>query len=119
MATPHVAGVCALLKSLHRNWSPAQIKSAVMTTALDLGEEAMTQGAGRIEALKAAEVGTFVVPSHLSFGLAGFTPLWTEADTVWVTNRSLQSQSFTISFDNLSSGISITANPSSFSLTQK
>jgi hypothetical protein len=118
MATPHVTGVCALLKSLHRNWSPAQIKSAVMTTALDLGQEAMAQGAGRIEALKSAEVSTFVVPSQLSFGLADFTPIWTRADTVWVTNRSLQSQSFTISFDNLGSGILITANPSTFSLTQ-
>jgi subtilisin family serine protease len=33
MSTPHVAGAFALMTALHRNWTPAQMQSAIMLTA--------------------------------------------------------------------------------------
>jgi subtilisin family serine protease len=58
MASPHVAGLGALLKQLHPDWTPMMIKSALMTSASQIaGVTAFAQGAGHATPNKAADAG--------------------------------------------------------------
>ena len=64
MATPHVAGIAALLKDLHPDWSPMAIKSALMTSGSDIlngpGTDPsviFSQGAGHVTPNSAADPG--------------------------------------------------------------
>ncbi len=53
MATPHAAGVCALLLQAKPGLAPQQIKTILMETAKNLNLDANTQGAGRADGLAA------------------------------------------------------------------
>lgn len=64
MSSPHVAGLAAVLKSAHRDWTPMMIKSALMTTAYDVLDGPNTnplvifrQGAGHVQPNKAVDPG--------------------------------------------------------------
>jgi len=77
MATPHVAGVAALLVQLHPKWTPDQVKAAMMNQSVQdlkdnlLGEpvSATVMGSGRVDALAAARTVSLADPASLSYGL--------------------------------------------------
>lgn len=65
MSSPHIAGAALLLKALHPDWTPGQIKSAMMTTAkTDVVKEDLTTaatpfdyGSGRVDLSRAHNPG--------------------------------------------------------------
>jgi subtilisin family serine protease len=67
MSTPHLSGIAAAIKSKHPHWSPAAIKSAIMTTADRSGWPILDEqhkpadwfatGAGHVNPEKAADPG--------------------------------------------------------------
>jgi subtilisin family serine protease len=53
MATPHVAGLAALLKQANPGLLPDQLKTVIMNTSQGIGAEARRQGSGLVNALSA------------------------------------------------------------------
>ncbi|KAG0480884.1 hypothetical protein HPP92_011742 [Vanilla planifolia] len=72
MAAPHVSGVAALLKKLHPDWSPAAIKSSIMTSALTVdrdGNPITDDASGKPASIFAVGAGHINPPSARDPGL--------------------------------------------------
>jgi uncharacterized repeat protein (TIGR01451 family) len=79
MASPHTAGAAALLVALHPDWTPAEIKSALMLTAVNPGivkEDGATEGdifdfgSGLIQVDLAAKTGLIMNETEANFEAA-------------------------------------------------
>lgn len=79
MASPHVAGAAALLKSAKPTWTPSQIQSALMLTARPSNREngvvvtPHDQGSGTIDLQQAVQAGLFLNVTDAQFKAASAT----------------------------------------------
>jgi subtilisin family serine protease len=87
MSSPHIAGSGALLKALHPNWTPGQIKSALMTTATveDVVKEdgvtpadAFDYGSGRVDLNYAGNPGLTISATGAEY--------WAHEHDLWNAN---------------------------------
>jgi subtilisin family serine protease len=114
MATPMVAGLAALVKSLRADWTPEEVKADIMNTA---GQDLWTGdshtgtkyapnrvGAGRIEADAALDnlVVAYVQDDpgavSVSFGPVAITGATTLTKTVKVVNKSLHDATYSLAY---------------------
>jgi subtilisin family serine protease len=125
MASPHVAGVMALLKQYHPTWTPDQLKALVMNTAVhDLflkGPEPRSRvsparsGAGRVDVQ--AALGSAVIaydldaPERVSLSFATIDVVGTalEARTIRLHNIGTAPATYELSLDEVTAmpGVSI------------
>src|SRR5262245_1355743 len=104
MSTPHIAGSAAVLLQLHNDWTPAQVKSALVNHADLVVKDAATglhdvgptlQGGGRENLSVAADATTWMDPVSASFGkvrVGNPTSL-----TITLSNPTGSAETFTVS----------------------
>ena len=68
MATPHVSGTAALLAQAHPEWTAAQLKARLISTADPQQARVDEEGAGRVDAAQATATGITVDTGELELG---------------------------------------------------
>lgn len=114
MAAPHVAGVAALLRSIHPDWPAKRIRTAIIAGATPLDAEVIAAGAGRIYAPASVDPDAFPSPSTLSFGVvSGTEGVSTMTKSLYLTNHSSQTKSVSIAVDPAGEAIRLVPDQSS------
>jgi len=97
MAAPHVAGAVAVIKQAHPDWTPEQIKQALVNTAEPISKYSpRVQGAGRINVAKAVKNNVFITYNNQPYAeLGAFTG--NKTITLTVTNKGTTTYTANIS----------------------
>jgi subtilisin family serine protease len=128
-ATPHVTGSAALLKQLHRDWTPDQIKSALVNSAdgtvfVSAGQTdqagVLDVGTGRLNVAGAAKISALFSPSSIGFGINKTNQAITLTADLNVTSVLDNQNAFSISIaqSNPDPGLSLTPSSVSVSLAK-
>jgi len=145
MSSPHIAGIGALIRAAHKDWSPAEVKSAMMTTARDhaTSRDPFAQGAGFVVPKRSVDPGlvfpagandyrSYMVGLGVRFGAPFNTlPALDGSDlnqaslaigalagrqTVTRTVKNVGAAAEAYTADNVVPGLNITASPASFTV---
>ncbi len=99
MATPHVAGSAALIRQLHPDWTPAQVKSALVNSATRYANlrstNPMNIGSGVLNLAGASSVSATLEPATLSFRKIEPSSGQSKTITVTLTNVSASTRTWT------------------------
>jgi subtilisin family serine protease len=113
MAAPHIAGVAALVRQVHPDWTPEEVKAAVMNSAgSDVKADGKTYapnrvGAGRVNAKAAVEnqVLAYVQDDpgavSASFGTVEVAQPVSRTKTIKVVNKSTNWVDYTVGYEAL------------------
>ncbi|WP_079506310.1 S8 family serine peptidase [Mesobacillus jeotgali] len=112
MAAPHIAGAAALIKQAHPDWTPAEIKAAIMNTAVEIKDRTgkpyrtFEQGAGRVQLKVAIETESLVTPGSLQFGKFQLAEsMHRHSAQLKVRNNSKASKTYSFSIPKKQNGI--------------
>ncbi len=95
MATPHAAGLVALLRQAHPDWNPETIKASLMNTAVTSLIDPLALGCGTVSVDRAVHTGFAVSPGTLGFGrITQVAGNWTSSKQLSITNLSSSSQTY-------------------------
>lgn len=135
MATPVTAGISALIRMAHPDWTVEEIKAAVMNTAnsdvyTELGQSGDTYapnrvGSGRVDARQALATNVVAYTQEAAGGVsASFGTIeavnetTTAARTIRLVNKGTTAQTFEVSYDPATEtpGVSFSLNKSSVTI---
>ena len=126
MATPHLAGMAAIVKQQHATWSAAQIRSAIVNTAVQgvlrdydgvtISTDPNISGAGLANLYNAVNAKVAVDPVSVSFGAVPSGSGVTDSFAVKLTNVSGAPMTFDVAVGAGGGGVAYSVSPSSVSL---
>ncbi|MFE5482457.1 S8 family serine peptidase [Streptomyces sp. NPDC056527] len=110
MATPHVAGVAALLAEKHPDWTGAQLKNALMSSSKTLTDSAYALGAGRVDVAAAIDADiTATGSADLGFFSWPYEENKPVTKTVTYTNHSDTAVELDLAVEGMPAGVTTLA----------
>jgi minor extracellular serine protease Vpr len=115
MASPHTAGVAALIRQLHPNLDSAAIKAIIQNSTVDMNQPLplTRQGVGRVDVANAGTLGSYASPGGVSFGRLNPASVTKLKETVYVTDFSGHTRNFSATHvpNQTVDGVSVSCDP--------